>query len=130
MRNGAGRKIACHGFDGVTGELGAQVAIGEAGKIGAKIFAVASIREIWAQKWVDGSRNFPCRAAKADGASEALVFADGTAEAEIVGVNELVVELDFFAFEADVRNPVLAASIRAAGDVELERLVEGGDALF
>ena len=38
--------------------------------------------------------------------------------------------LDFFALEADIGNPVLAAGIRAAGNIYFERLIEFGDALF
>ena len=46
------------------------------------------------------------------------VFADGSADAEVEGVDHLAVLLDLLAFEADVGDPVLAAGVGAAGDVE------------
>ena len=38
--------------------------------------------------------------------------------------------LDLLAFEADVGDPVLAAGVGAAGDVELDLLVEAGEAVL
>jgi hypothetical protein len=69
-------------------------------------------------------------AAIADGARDSGVLAYGSAEAEVVGVGELAFVLDLLAFDADVGNPVLAAAVGAAGYVELELLVESGQALF
>jgi hypothetical protein len=60
----------------------------------------------------------------------ACVLADRSAEAEVVGVGELALVLDLLAFDADVGDPVLAAAIGAAGDVQLELLVELRQALF
>ena len=59
-----------------------------------------------------------------------LMFADRAAEAEVVGVDQLVAELDFFAFQADVGDPMLAAGIRAAGDMQFKLLIETRDANF
>ena len=58
------------------------------------------------------------------------MFADGAAYAEEEGVDEGAVAFDLFPFEADVGDPVLAAGVGAAGDVELDLLVEGGEALL
>ena len=58
------------------------------------------------------------------------MLADGSAKTEVVGVGELAFVLDFFAFDADVGDPVLAAAVGAAGYVELELLVEAGEAVF
>ena len=38
--------------------------------------------------------------------------------------------LNFFPFEADIGDPVLAAGIRAARDIQFERLIELRDAFF
>ena len=57
-------------------------------------------------------------AAIADGTSDGGVCADGAAETEVVGVGELAVVLDLLAFDADVGDPVLAATVGAPGDVE------------
>ncbi len=58
------------------------------------------------------------------------MLADGAADAEVVGVDEIGALLDFLALEADVGDPVLAAGVGAARDVQFERLIEFGDALF
>jgi len=57
-------------------------------------------------------------------------FAYASADAEIVGIDHFAVELDFFALEADVGDPVLAATVGAAGDVDAELLLEAGNAII
>ncbi len=52
------------------------------------------------------------------------MLADRSAEAEVVGVGQLALVLDLLAFDADVGDPVLAAAVGAAGDVEPELLIE------
>ncbi len=66
----------------------------------------------------------------ANGARDCGMLADGSAEAEVVGVSELAVVFDLLAFEADVGDPVLAATVGAAGDVKAELLIELGQALL
>ena len=58
------------------------------------------------------------------------MLADRSAEAEVVGVGQLAFVLDLLAFDADVGDPVLAAAVGAAGDVEPELLIELRNALF
>ena len=83
-----------------------------------------------AQQALDGFGHERRGAAIADRARDGGVLADRSAEAEVVGVGQLALVLDLLAFEADVGDPVLAAAVGAAGDVELELLVELGQALF
>lgn len=71
----------------------------------------------------DGVGNFAGGAAIAYGAGDGGELANAAAYAEIVGVDHLAVLLDFFSFEADIGNPVLAAGVGAAGDVELDFLL-------
>src|SRR6202040_3091121 len=53
------------------------------------------------------------------------------AYAEVVGVAHFsVLLLDFFAFDADVGDPVLAAGIGAAGDMELDVFLIAGETFF
>ena len=54
----------------------------------------------------------------------------GSTYAEVVSVDEAVLNFDLFAFNADVGNPVLAAAVRASCDVQLQVLIETGQALF
>src|SRR5260370_6124972 len=57
-------------------------------------------------------------------------LANRAADAEVVGVHHATVHFDFLAFKADVGDPMLAATVRASGDVQLQLLIETGDAIF
>ena len=78
----------------------------------------------------DGVGHFARSAAIADGASDGGDMADATAYAEIIGVYHVAVVLDLFAFDADIGDPVLAAGIGAAGDMEAEIFLIVRKALF
>lgn len=128
--NRAGGKIARDGRDDGAGKLGAEIAVRMAGKIGAKIFVGVASGEIGFEKAFDGFGNVFRGASISDLTGNAGVFADGAADAEVIGVNQLRALLDFFAFQANIGDPVLAAGIRAARDVQLERLIKFRDAFF
>ena len=75
----------------------------------------------------DGVGNFFGAATIADGTGNGSKLANGSANAEIIGVDELAIHFDFLAFDADVGDPVLAATVGAAGDVELDVVAEVGE---
>src|SRR5207253_4461335 len=54
----------------------------------------------------------------------------GSTHAEVIRVDEVVLHLDLLALDTDVGNPVLAAAVRAPGNVKLQVLIETGQALF
>src|ERR1700678_1145474 len=110
--------------------MGAEFGVRVAGAPTAKIFIRCSVNQIFAQQALDGIGNEGRGATIADGARYRCMLAYGSAEAEVVGVGQLAFVLDLFAFDADVGNPVLAAAVGASGYVELELLVECGQALF
>jgi len=85
---------------------------------------------VGAEEAGDGVGNFFGAAAVANGTSDGSELADSSANAEIVGVDELAIHFDFFAFDADVGDPVLAATVGAAGDVELDVVAEAGEAVI
>ena len=97
---------------------------------GAQVLFGLRGRQIVAQQALDGLGNQRRGAAKAHRASDGRVLADRSAQAEVVGVDQLALVLDLLAFHADVRDPVLAATIGAAGDVGAQLLVELRQALF
>ena len=99
-------------------------------KPGAQILFGLALGEVVAQQALDGFRHQRRGAAIADRARDGSVLADRSAEAEVEGVGELALVLDLLAFDADVGDPVLAAAIGAAGDVQAELLVELRQALF
>ena len=107
-----------------------RVVVVGAGEVGAEVFAGVAGGEVAAEQALDGVGAVFGGGAVADLAGEAGVLADGSADAEVEGVDHLAVLLDLLAFEADVGDPVLAAGVGAAGDVELDLLVEAGEAVF
>ena len=75
----------------------------------------------------DGVGDFVGGAAVAYGAGDGGELAYAAAYAEIVGVDHFSFVLDFLAFDADVGDPVLAAGVGAAGDVELDVFLIAGE---
>src|SRR5262249_36429472 len=57
-------------------------------------------------------------------------LAEGSTHTEVISVDHLAVGFDLFALDADVRDPVLAAAIGAAGDVQLDLLLKRGKAIL
>ena len=55
--------------------------------------------------------------------------AERTADAEVVGVDRLAVDLELLAFDPEVGDPVLAATVGASGDVKFQVLIEAGQAV-
>ena len=70
------------------------------------------------------------RAAIAHRPRNAGMFAHRSAQAEVERVGQLAFVLDLLAFEANVGDPVLAAAVRAACDVQLQLLIELRQPLF
>src|ERR1700731_2539260 len=69
-------------------------------------------------------------AAVAYWASDSSELAHAAANTEVVRVDHFAVLFDFLAFNADVSDPVLAATVGASGDVQFELLFESGQAVF
>ena len=109
---------------------GAQGVVGVASKKMLQSFAAATIGLEGVEEARNGVRNFVGAAAVADGARDRRDVADSAADAEIVGVDEFAIDLDFLALDANVGDPVLAATVRAAGDVEFDLMFEPGIAVF
>src|SRR5271165_233216 len=110
--------------------MGAEFIVGMTTEPGAQVFVGYAVREVLAQQAFNCLWDQRRRAAIAYSASDRGVLANCSAEAEIVSINQLAFEFDFLAFDADVGNPVLAASVGAAGHIELELLVEARKTLF
>ena len=115
--------------DGLAGEDGAQVVRGVAGQeILQRLGAAALLMEV-GQEARDGAGDIGRGATIANGAGDGSNLADAAADAEVVGVHHFAVDFNFFAFEADVGDPVLAARVGAAGDVQLDVFLVAGEAL-
>src|SRR5580692_5106391 len=57
-------------------------------------------------------------------------LAEASADTEVIGVYHPPIYFDFFPFNADVGDPMLAATIRAPGDVEPQLFLKIGKPLF
>jgi hypothetical protein len=122
--------VAVYRIDNRAVELGAEVVVRGAGEVGAEVFALLADGEVAAEETVQSIWDILRRGAEAERSGGAGVLADGAADAEVEGVDELAVLLDLLALEADVGDPVLAAGVGAAGDVELDLLIEAGEAIL
>ena len=112
------------------GKIGAQFVVGMARKPGAQIFVRLARPPGTGAAGAQSLREPAARAAIADRARDAGVLANRSAEAEVVSIDELAFVLDLLAFDADVGDPVLAAAVGAAGDVQPQLLIELRQALF
>src|SRR6185369_5176728 len=92
------------------------------------LVSTATIVEFTEQA-LDGVRNVGGRATVTDRPGDGCKFADAAADAEVVGVDHLAIYFCFFAFEADVGNPMLTATVRASGDVQAYLFLKAGDAV-
>src|SRR5437764_1755994 len=83
-----------------------------------------------AQQTLNGIRHFAGRATIAHRSAKACVLTHSAAKTEVVSILNAAIDLQFLAFQSDIGNAVLAATIRAAGYVELQLLIELRDAFF
>ena len=130
MGSGGEGEVAFGEFGGAAGEDGAEKIGGMAGeevleRLGGFALSMEEIEEAR-----DGVGDFISGATIADGTGDRGELADASADAEIIGIDHLAARFDFFAFDADVGNPVLAAGIGAAGDVKAELFLIVGETVF
>src|SRR5678815_2311951 len=130
MRNGSGRRVAFHWECRFTSQKIAQLGVGVALKEMAQIFSRNAILAELQQQPLDRSGNFKRGAAIADGARDGGECSERTSDAEVVGVDRLAVDLELLAFDPEVGNPVLAATVGAPGHVKFEVLIEAGQSLI
>ncbi len=107
-----------------------SVVIVRAVEVVTEILAFGAVFEVAVQQALDGGGNIDGGGAVAELTRGAGILADGASNAEEEGIDQLAVLLDLLAFEADVGDPVLAAGVGAAGNVEPDLLIEAGKALF
>src|SRR5580765_611588 len=96
----------------------------------AQILSATALVEIAAQQPLDRIRNFIGWTTITHGPGKACMLADGAAQAEVIGIPGAAINFELLAFQSDVGDPVLAATVRAARDVELQLLIKLRQALF
>src|SRR3989442_10972273 len=103
-------------------ELVVRVARGEL----AEVLGRQAVGQKGAQQALDRRGHLGRGQAETDGSGHGPMPAHGAADAEVVGIDERPAQLDLLAFDAEVSDPVLAAAVRAARDVDPQVLVEPG----
>ncbi len=130
MRDAAGRGITGYSHHLTAGNKSAKPLIAVASEKLAQILGRIASQEIRAEQALDGIRDLDGRAAIADRARKGLMIAYRPPDAEIIGVRQLIVHFDLLALDADIGNPVLAATVGTACDVQPQRLIELRQALL
>src|ERR1700757_2897302 len=67
---------------------------------------------------LDGVGNVRGRAAISHRSGYRSDVANASAYAEVIRIHHFSADFDFLALDADIRNPMLAATVRASGDVQ------------
>src|SRR5438128_2180908 len=118
------RGVARYRRHRLTRQQAAQFFIGVPRRERAERVAVLPLAEIASQQALDRVGHLGRRRTIADGPRRVLVLAHTAADAEIVGVDHRALELRLLPLDTKVGDPVLAAAIGTAGDVDLQVLVE------
>ena len=130
MRHGTRRNIPCHGFRNLPRQEHADLVIRMSRKKLPQVFTgIANFFEI-SQQALDCVWHFRRGAAIPYRTGNRGKFAHRATDAEVIRVHHLAAHFDFLAFQADVRDPMLAAAIRASGNVQLQLLVESRNAVL
>lgn len=123
-------QIARDGSNKFAGQQLAELRVRVASKEAPEVLAGFALGKVMSEQTLDRVGNFSRQAAISGGPRGRLMQAQRTSNAEVVGVEQAVVHFDLLALDPEVGDPVLAATIGASRDVQLEVLVESGKALI
>src|ERR1039458_6125342 len=130
VSNTCRRQIASDGVYRRPRQKFPQLGVGVPGKELTQVLASLARGQILPQQSFDGVRNLGRRAAISHGPRCRLMQTERSAQAKVIGIDHATVDFDLFAVDADVGNPVLSATVGAAGDVQFQMLIEAGEAVF
>src|SRR5712664_1381572 len=123
-RHRASRSIAFYRSDKFSSQQSPKLLVRMPREKAPQVLARCALLVEFAQQPLDGVRHFRRRAAITDGPRNRRKLAHAASNAEVIRVDHPAIDLQLFAFNTDVRNPVLAAAIRASGDVQPELLLK------
>src|ERR1700680_121794 len=106
----------------------AQLRVAVPNKEPAQVFARFALCQVLSQQALERIRNFRRGAAISDWPRRGLMETERSTHAEVVGVHHAVLNFDFFTLNPDVSDPMLAATVGASGNVQLQMLIETGQA--
>src|ERR1700745_2036880 len=95
-----------------------------------QIFVGSPVLEIGALSPFDGIGHFGGKAPISNRTGNRLMEPDCAANAKVVGILHAVADPDLFAFDPDVGDPMLAATVRAPSHMQFQVLLEAGQAVF
>src|ERR1700722_877107 len=98
--------------------------VGDAGGPGAEDVAFLARGQVGAEECLEGAGDAGCRQAYVDPVREIGRAAQASAYEEIEAIHLLAVVLDLHTLQPDVGDPMLAACVRATGDVDTQVLAE------
>src|ERR1700682_4706084 len=118
------RQIAGDRFHPLARQKLPQLCVRVPGKELTQVLAGLTCGEILPQQSLDRIRNLSRKAAISHGPRGRLMQAERSAKAEVIGIDEAPVDFHLLAINANVGNPVLSATVRASGNVQLQVLIE------
>src|ERR1035438_2459735 len=92
--------------------------------------AYLALRQVLPQQTLERIRHLSRRTAISDWPRCSLVQTKRSAQAEVVGVDHAVLNFDLLAFNANIGDPVLSATVGASGDVQFQMLIETRQTFF
>ena len=95
-----------------------------------QVFRTMSFVKIAAQQALNGVWHFTSRTTITHGTAKAGVLTHCAAKAEVISVLNAAVNFELLAFQPDIRNAMLATTVRAAGNVQFQLLIKLRNAFF
>src|SRR5215472_2180781 len=120
------REITRHRRNGFSGQKFPQFRVAVPREKAAQILARLAVGEISTEQTLEGLGHFTGEAAIAHRPRRGLMETQSPADAEVIRVKHAAIDFELFAFDADVGDPVLTATVRASRDVQFQVLIETG----
>src|SRR6266851_7838916 len=124
------RQIAGYRFHRLARQKLPQLCVRVPGKELTQVLARLAHGEILLKQSLDRIRNFSRRAAISHGPRGRLMQTERSTDAEVIGIDDTAVDFHLLAINANIGNPVLSATVRASGNVQLQVLIKARQTLF
>src|SRR5882672_86926 len=118
VRRRSCRLIPFHGLHLLSGKKLSKFVVAVSREKASEILPMFAHGPITPQQTLDCVRYFLRRATIADRPRNRLQRSDRATQAKVIGVDQCTVDLQLLTFESDVGDPMLAATVRAASDVQ------------
>src|SRR5579859_1516346 len=123
-------QIARHCLYRLPGKKLTQLCVAVPNEKATQIFARLPLREELSKQSLQSIWNFRSRAAISNRTRRRLMQPKRSANAEVIGIDESVLNLDFLSFNTDVGDPMLPAAIGASRNMQLQVLIESRQPVF